>query len=169
MKADYRQKVKTLEELAVAIGPRPRAKSVIMCHGMFDIVHPGHMRHMMYAKGKADILVASLTADAHATKAAFRPYVRQVLSPSNLAVDSIDEKVVARNGLWGRAHVDRWLGSEAEYAIITPDVPLKEYDHPRSVSLMRMKELMDAHFRVIGHVDDYPWSPYVVYRRTAIR
>ena len=48
-----------------AIGPRPRAKSVIMCHGMFDIVHPGHLRHLMYAKEKADLLVASLTADEH--------------------------------------------------------------------------------------------------------
>jgi len=31
-------------ELREAIGPRPRARSVIMCHGAFDIVHPGHLR-----------------------------------------------------------------------------------------------------------------------------
>ena len=43
------------------IGPRPREKKVIMCHGMFDIVHPGHMRHLLYAKSKADLLIASLT------------------------------------------------------------------------------------------------------------
>ena len=85
MKPDYRAKIKTLEELARAIGPRPRAKTVIMCHGMFDIVHPGHLRHLMYAKEKADLLVASLTADAHATKADFRPYVPQDLRAANLA------------------------------------------------------------------------------------
>jgi hypothetical protein len=62
MKIDYRHKVKTLEDLAAAIGPRPRTKTVIMCHGMFDIVHPGHLRHLMYAKEKADLLIASLTA-----------------------------------------------------------------------------------------------------------
>src|SRR4029453_3093279 len=85
MKPDYRSKIKTLEELAQAIGPRPRAKTVIMCHGMFDIVHPGHLRHLMSAKEKADLLIASLTADAHATKADFRPYVPQDLRAANLA------------------------------------------------------------------------------------
>ena len=54
---------------AALIGPRPREKKVIMCHGTFDLVHPGHLRHLLYAKSKADILVASLTADAHITKA----------------------------------------------------------------------------------------------------
>ena len=43
---------------------RTRARRrVIMCHGVFDLVHPGHIRHLLYAKTKADILVASLTAD----------------------------------------------------------------------------------------------------------
>ncbi len=32
-----------------------------MCHGTFDLVHPGHVRHLLYAKNKADVLVASLT------------------------------------------------------------------------------------------------------------
>ncbi|MGH7317743.1 MAG: adenylyltransferase/cytidyltransferase family protein, partial [Candidatus Rokuibacteriota bacterium] len=95
MKPDYRQKVKTLEELAAAIGPRPRAKTVIMCHGMFDIVHPGHLRHLMYAKEKADLLVASLTADEHATKAALRPYVPQELRAANLsALEMVDYVII---------------------------------------------------------------------------
>ena len=79
MGQSFRHKIKTLEELAAAIGKRPRAKSVVMCHGLFDIVHPGHLRHLMYAKEKADILIASLTADAHALKADHRPYVPQEL------------------------------------------------------------------------------------------
>jgi cytidyltransferase-like protein len=95
MKPDYRAKIKTLEDLARAIGPRPRAKTVIMCHGMFDIVHPGHLRHLMYAKEKADLLIASLTADAHATKADFRPYVPQDLRAANLAaLEMVDFVIV---------------------------------------------------------------------------
>src|SRR5687767_6724355 len=62
---DYRRKIKSRDELRTAIGPRPREKKVIMCHGTFDLVHPGHIRHLMYAKSKADILVASLTSDSH--------------------------------------------------------------------------------------------------------
>ncbi len=43
-------KIKTAEEICAAIGARPRAKKVIMCHGTFDVVHPGHVRHLLYAK-----------------------------------------------------------------------------------------------------------------------
>ena len=45
----YNHKIKTAEELTRIIGPRPRARKVIMCHGVFDVVHPGHLRHLLYA------------------------------------------------------------------------------------------------------------------------
>jgi rfaE bifunctional protein kinase chain/domain/rfaE bifunctional protein nucleotidyltransferase chain/domain len=90
----FQHKIKTLEELLTAVGPRPRKKTVIMCHGVFDIVHPGHLRHLMYAKEKADILVASLTADAYITKADNRPYVPQELRAQNLAALEIVDYVI---------------------------------------------------------------------------
>ncbi len=90
----FRHKIKTREELAEAIGPRPRAKTVIMCHGVFDIVHPGHLRHLMYAKQKADVLVASVTADVHILKADHRPYVPQELRAQNLAALEMVDYVI---------------------------------------------------------------------------
>jgi rfaE bifunctional protein kinase chain/domain/rfaE bifunctional protein nucleotidyltransferase chain/domain len=90
----FRQKIKTREELAKVIGKPPRSKSVIMCHGVFDIVHPGHLRHLMYAKDKADLLVASITADAHITKAEHRPFVPQELRAQNLAALELVDYVV---------------------------------------------------------------------------
>jgi rfaE bifunctional protein kinase chain/domain len=94
MKHDYTSKIRSVHELAELIGPRPREKTVIMCHGMFDIVHPGHLRHLLYAKGKADLLIASLTADAHVMKANFRPYVPQELRAANLAALEIVDYVI---------------------------------------------------------------------------
>lgn len=95
---DFRRKIKTTEELFAIIGPRPRKKSVIMCHGTFDIVHPGHVRHLIYAKSKADILVASLTCDAHITKANYRPFVPEDLRAMNLAaLEVIDYVIVDTN------------------------------------------------------------------------
>jgi rfaE bifunctional protein kinase chain/domain len=80
------------------IGSRPRAKKVIMCHGVFDLVHPGHIRHLLYAKEKADILVASLTADTHITKAQYRPFVPQDLRALNLAaLEMVDFVVIDLN------------------------------------------------------------------------
>ena len=65
----YEFKLKTLGELVKIIGPFPRNEKVILCHGVFDIVHPGHVRHLAYAKTKASILIASITADCHIKKA----------------------------------------------------------------------------------------------------
>jgi len=101
MESDQRlasRKIKTLEELAAIIGPRPREKKVIMCHGAFDLVHPGHVRHLLYAKSKADILVASLTCDDHITKANLRPYVPEDLRAFNLsAFEMVDYVIIDRN------------------------------------------------------------------------
>lgn len=88
----------TREQLREAIGPRPRPHSVIMCHGTFDLVHPGHIRHLMYAKSKADKLIASLTSDAHINKANFRPFVPQELRAMNLAaLECVDYVIVDEN------------------------------------------------------------------------
>jgi rfaE bifunctional protein kinase chain/domain len=90
----YRHKIKTPEELKQLLGPRPRAKKVIMCHGVFDVVHPGHVRHLLYAKTKADVLVTSITADVHIAKGHHRPHVPQELRALNLAAFEVVDYVV---------------------------------------------------------------------------
>ncbi len=90
----FRHKIKTADEIAKIVGPRPRRKKVIMCHGVFDVVHPGHLRHLLYAKSKADILVASLTADMHISKGQYRPHVPQELRALNLAAFEIVDYVL---------------------------------------------------------------------------
>jgi rfaE bifunctional protein nucleotidyltransferase chain/domain len=94
----YRHKIKTPGEIREIVGPPPRKLSVIMCHGVFDVVHPGHVRHLLYAKSKADILVASITADKHITKGVHRPHVTQDLRAVNLAAfEMVDYVVIDRN------------------------------------------------------------------------
>lgn len=81
----FSHKIKTAAEIAQLIGDRPRSKKAIMCHGTFDVVHPGHVRHLLYAKTKAPVLIASLTADEHIKKGNLRPYVPENLRAVNLA------------------------------------------------------------------------------------
>ncbi len=91
---EYRRKIKTVDELCRIVGPRPRGRTVAMCHGVFDLVHPGHIRHLLYAKSKADVLVVSITADTHITKAPYRPFVPQDLRAINLAALEMVDYVV---------------------------------------------------------------------------
>src|SRR3954451_21152118 len=90
----FQRKIKTARQLHDLLGPAPRKKRVIMCHGTFDLVHPGHIRHLIYAKSKADILIASLTSDVHIQKANFRQFVPQDLRAMNLAVLEVVDYVV---------------------------------------------------------------------------
>jgi bifunctional ADP-heptose synthase (sugar kinase/adenylyltransferase) len=94
----YRHKIKTAEELRAVLGSCPRDKKVIMCHGVFDVVHPGHIRHLLYAKSKADVLITSITADRYITKGVHRPHVPQDLRAVNLAAfEVVDYVVIDKN------------------------------------------------------------------------
>lgn len=88
------KKIKTLKEIKKIIGEPPREKKVIMCHGTFDIVHPGHIRQLHYAKEKASILITSVTSDKYVTKGSGKPFVPQELRAKNLAVLEIVDYVI---------------------------------------------------------------------------
>ena len=81
----YRHKLKTFSELLDLVGEFPRQKKAVLCHGVFDVVHPGHVRHLAYAKTIADILIVSITADRHIKKGIHRPHIPEGLRALNLA------------------------------------------------------------------------------------
>ncbi len=127
-------KIKTLDELAALIGPRPRDKKVIMCHGTFDVVHPGHVRHLIYAKSKADILVASLTCDIHVTKANLRPYVPEDLRAFNLAAFEVVDYVI----------IDREATPISALKRLEPDYFAKGYEYVAGEIPPKTREEMDT-------------------------
>lgn len=68
-------KIKTLGEMAHLMALRRHAaKSWVLCHGVFDGIHPGHLRHLEWAKQQGDILVVSVTPDHAVQKGAGRPH-----------------------------------------------------------------------------------------------
>ena len=81
----YYKKIVNLKTLKKILGRRPRKEKVILCHGNFDVVHPGHVRHLTYAKSKADKLIVSITADKFIQKGIYRPFVPQNIRAINIA------------------------------------------------------------------------------------
>jgi len=130
----YRHKIKTAEELAKVLGPRPRKKKVIMCHGVFDVVHPGHLRHLLYAKSKADVLVASITADIHISKGQYRPHVPQELRALNLAAYEIVDYVV----------IDTNPAPIRNIGVIKPDYFAKGYEYTAAGLPPKTQEEVEA-------------------------
>ena len=70
---------------------RRSGRTVVQCHGCFDIVHPGHIRHLRFAKAQGDVLLVSITGDAAIDKGTHRPLIPQELRAENLAeLDCVD-------------------------------------------------------------------------------
>lgn len=91
----YKKKIVSKEKLLEIIGHLPRQKKVVMCHGVFDVVHPGHIRHLAYAKSKGDVLIASLTCDKHVSKGKYRPHIPENLRAYSLAAfDMVDYVII---------------------------------------------------------------------------
>jgi rfaE bifunctional protein nucleotidyltransferase chain/domain len=48
-------------------------RTIVLCHGCFDLLHLGHIRHLREAKALGTYLVVSITPDAHVKKGIQRP------------------------------------------------------------------------------------------------
>lgn len=78
---------------------REAGQSVVLCHGCFDIVHPGHLRYLQFAGSQGDVLVVSLTGDDAIEKGdGTRPQVPQELRAENLAALQFVDLVVIAEG-----------------------------------------------------------------------
>lgn len=150
------RKIKTVEELCRIIGSRPRGQKVIMCHGTFDVVHPGHIRHLIYAKGRGDILVASLTCDEFIAKGDLRPYVPEDLRAINLAALEMIDYVI----------IDREPKPLKNLATIQPDYFAKGYEYTDGGVDPKTKEEMDVLESYGGEVIFTPGD--IVYSSSAL-
>ncbi len=69
-------KVVSKETFQTEIKPRllEEGKKVALCHGVFDLMHPGHVIHLEQARNMADVLVVSITGAEFVRKGPGRPY-----------------------------------------------------------------------------------------------
>lgn len=92
MGRDIQAKIKTIDELTgILNGLRKASKRIVHCHGVFDLLHPGHIKHFEAAKKKGDILVVTVTRDEHVNKGPGRPVFNQYLRAESIAaIECVD-------------------------------------------------------------------------------
>lgn len=97
----YTAKIKSRDELKKILDQaKSQGRKIIHCHGCFDILHPGHLRHLSWAKDQADILVVSVSADSVVNKGFARPYIPQHLRAENLAALEVVDYVTIDDSEW---------------------------------------------------------------------
>ena len=85
-------KIKALEELQGTVADlKSKGKTVVHCHGVFDLLHIGHIKHFQEARTFGNVLVVTITPDEHVHKGPNRPAFTTALRLEALAaLESID-------------------------------------------------------------------------------
>ncbi len=79
-----KEKVCTLDQL-LTLRRAAAGRVVVHCHGCFDIVHPGHIQYLQFAKSLGDVLVVTVSADRQVNKGPNRPFIPDDLRARGLA------------------------------------------------------------------------------------
>lgn len=109
-------KILELEMLAEKIRLlKTEGKKVVLCHGCFDLMHPGHIKHFQSAKKMGDVLVVTVTPDEYVDKGAGRPaFPQQLRAESIAALECVDF-----------VSVNQWPTAEKTLRLLAPDYYVK--------------------------------------------
>ncbi|MGB2988258.1 MAG: adenylyltransferase/cytidyltransferase family protein, partial [Phycisphaerae bacterium] len=138
MSSSLQRKIVEFDELlSVARAARAAGKTIVQCHGCFDIVHPGHIRYLEFARRQGDVLIVSLTGDSDISKGNQRPYIPQELRAENLAALMFVDHV----------YIDPSPTAESILAQVMPDIYVKgrEYEHSTDPAFLAEKNVVEAY------------------------
>ncbi len=134
-------KIKSLQEIeAILAEERRKGLKIVQCHGVFDLLHPGHIRHFREAKAQGDLLVVSITPDRFVNKGPGRPAFNEQLRLEALAALSDINYVLLNDSPDAISAIQKVRPSlyvkGSEYADHTADVTGKITEEMRAVELL---------------------------------
>lgn len=95
---DPLEKIKDLDELEKVVTKlKEDGMMIVHCHGVFDLLHPGHIKHFEAARREGDVLIVTVTEDAYVGKGPGRPLFNQRLRAETIAeLECVDYVAVNR-------------------------------------------------------------------------
>lgn len=88
---------------------------IVHCHGVFDLLHIGHIRYFEQARNMGDVLVVTITPDRFVDKGPQRPAFTEVLRAEAVASLSCVDYVA----------INRWETAEETLRLLRPDIYVK--------------------------------------------
>ncbi len=123
-------KTRSLEDLAAELAElRARGSRVVLCHGVFDLLHIGHIRYLAKAKNLGDVLVVTVTPDRFVSKGPHRPaFPEQLRAEAIASLDCVDYVAI-----------NQWPTAGETLALLRPDVYAKgaEFRGNRTPEIVR--------------------------------
>ena len=106
-------------------------KKIVLCHGVFDLVHLGHIKYFKSAKSYGDYLIVSVTVDRFVNKGPGRPIFNQ-----GQRLEFLNELEVVDNVMFSYAE-----SAEEVIKLIKPDFYIKGPDY-RNNKLDKTKKIL---------------------------
>ncbi len=109
-------KILALEEIAGRVKKlKAEGRKVVLCHGCFDLMHPGHIKYFQAAKNMGDCLVVTITPDIFVDKGPGRPVFNQTLRAESIAALECVDFVA----------VNKWPTAEETLRLLKPTYYVK--------------------------------------------
>ncbi len=132
---------------------REQGKRIVMCHGTFDLMHTGHIRHLQRAKREGDVLLVTLTGDVFVNKGPGRPVFGESLRAETLAALACVDFVATNHEQAAMSVIARLrphvYAKGSEYRAVADDV---------SGNIIREKQAVEACGGVIFFTDEITFS-----------
>ncbi|MCK4967214.1 adenylyltransferase/cytidyltransferase family protein, partial [bacterium] len=120
MRKNTHTKIKSIDKLTKYLQThRKNRKKIVHCHGVFDLLHPGHIKYFESAKKKGDILVVTITKDEFVNKGPGRPIFNQELRAESIAAIECVDAVCISN----------WPTAVEMIKIVKPNLYVKGGDY----------------------------------------
>lgn len=140
-------KIRPIQELPQAFAlHRAEGKKIVLCHGVFDLLHIGHIRYLEKAKRQGDLLVVTLTPDRYVNKGPHRPVFTERLRAESLAALACVNYVA----------INEWPTAVETIELLKPDIYAKgaEFRSHRTPEILREEEAVEALGANIAFIED---------------
>jgi rfaE bifunctional protein nucleotidyltransferase chain/domain len=135
-KGSFHEKILPIDQIGtLAAQARAEGRKVVLAHGVFDLIHVGHLRHLQEAASLGDILVVTTTEDEHVNKGPGRPVFSEQLRTEMLAALEIVNYV----GISRHPSAENVIGS------IRPDIYVKGPDYENAADDITGKISAEQH------------------------
>ncbi|MBC8179683.1 adenylyltransferase/cytidyltransferase family protein [candidate division KSB1 bacterium] len=115
-----KSKIAKLNELAEKVSNfHNQEKSIVHCHGVFDLLHIGHIKYFQEAKSMGDMLVVTITPDRFVNKGPGRPAFNEKHRMEAIAALDVVDYVA----------INEWTTAIETIKLLKPDLYVKGPDY----------------------------------------
>lgn len=154
-------KIHPIEQLpAILQDLRKGKKTIVQCHGVFDLMHIGHIRHFEQAAKMGDVLVVTVTPDRYVNKGPNHPVFPENLRAEAIAaLDAVD--FVA---------INQWPMAVEAIQLVSPDVYVKgseykEFSGDRTKGIQHEEEAVRSVGGRLAFTEDITFSSSALINR----